>query len=175
MNHGVLEATSNASHLPVRKRMRIWPGLLIVAVALAASAQPPADEPSIKLGDSPTQVLKQLGQPRGRMRSGESEVWNYERGEVVFQNNAVESSYLLDDDQVVVKRARERAAAAAHAAAAEERAAREAALQAQQDAAAAAAAAAARPTTNAPAAGTNNTGTAVKDSTGGGATAGAVP
>lgn len=144
---------------PVRASCRTWLALFAAATACGAFAQPQATERAVNLGDTPAQVLKELGEPRGRMKLGSSEIWNYERGEVAFQNNVVESSYLLDDDQVVAKRARLAAAAAKRAAderAAAERAAREAVEQAKQAAAAAAAASNAVKAAGAPAAATTN-------------------
>src|SRR6056297_3008825 len=73
--------------------------VLLVMLPLAAMAE------EVLVGDSKEDVLSALGEPRGRIASGEYELLDYERGRIELQDGKVVSVDLMSPRQLARSKA----------------------------------------------------------------------
>ena len=100
-------------------------GWFLAIFLLAGSVSMAAE---VVVGDSLKDVLEDMGQPRGLIRSGSYLLLDYEHGKVELQDNTVVRAELMTDEELVAYRER---TAKRHVAAAKAAAVRRAALIAE--------------------------------------------
>lgn len=86
--------------------MNIRPRIpFVLAAGLATIASHLVAEPgSVRMGDTPESVIRELGKPKGRISSGSYEVYIYDRGKVEFVSNLVSGIDLFSAEQLEEQR-----------------------------------------------------------------------